>query len=71
MVLHGGHQLAPEHPLRRIQVASRLGGQGSVEPDVEDTLQLVREVLLKQSPGSLGGALDAVAGFFVHSQVPA
>lgn len=65
-MLHGGHQLAPEHSLRRIQVTSRLGGQGAVEPDVEDTRQLVGEVLLKQAPGGLGGALDAVTGVFVH-----
>lgn len=69
VVLHGGDQLSPEHPLRRIQVTARLGGQGPVEPDVEDTLQLVGEVLLQQTPGRLGGALDAVAGVFIHQWV--
>jgi hypothetical protein len=65
-MLDRGDQLVPHDPLRRVQMAPWLARDSAVQPDVEHTRQLVLEILFKQSASGLGGALDAVAGVFVH-----
>ena len=60
------HQLAPHDPLGGVEVGPWPLGNGAIGANVEDTRQLLLEVLLKQGSGGLGGLLDTVAGFFVH-----
>ena len=66
LMLDGRYQLRSKHALTSIKVLTRLRGDRPVEADVEDALELLSVLVLQQSPGGLGRALDAISGVLVH-----
>ena len=63
---YGGDELAPQNLLGGVQVGAGGGGDGPVQVDVEEPLQLLSVLALEKPARVLGRALDAVAGVAVH-----
>ena len=65
-MIHRIHKLGPQNALLGVEMATWLRRHCAVDADVEDTAKLLAVLTLKQRPGGLSRALDAISGVLVH-----